>query len=235
MKMNKLALSALLVGGLIQASGCIITTDDDPTPTGGLLEVHWPTEACNAPTATVYTMNTATNQMFMDAYACAEGTTATTADPLLLELGTYEVWVEIQNADLTRAHARSLSQTITFIADGEAITVDTIPLATEQGHFEASWTIGDAAGNPLTCAQVGATGGRYIATLANSTEGDAFIYNCDAFYGLSDPLDAGLYTIVVELLDSNDLVIGDSSDAFEESIIGNYIVNLGIFDFIFTP
>jgi hypothetical protein len=145
------------------------------------------------------------------------------------------VWVEIQTADLTRTHARSLAETITFLSDGEAITVNTIPLATEQGFFEAAWTISDGAGTALSCADVGATSGRYITTLANTTVGDAFIYDCDAFYGLSDPLDAGLYTVVVELLNSSDLVIGDSSDSFEESIIGNYIVNLGIFDFIFTP
>ena len=124
---------------------------------------------------------------------------------------------------------------VSFTFDGETTTVATEPIANEQGHFETEWTIADGAGSPLTCAQAGATSGRFITTLANTTQGDAFLFDCEAGYGLSDPLDQGLYTVVVELLDSSDLVLNDNSDPFEETIIGNYIIHLGIFDFTITP
>lgn len=220
-----------MVGGLIQASGCIITTDDDPDPTGGVLDVTWTTTACAAPTATVVTMNTLTNEMTTDNYACSDGGTLATLNPIRLNLGSYQVWVEIQNDALTRSHARSLASDVNFTFDSETVTVATEPIANEQGHFETEWTIADTGGTALTCAQAGATSGRFITTLANTTVGDSFIYDCDTFYGLSDPLDQGLYTVVVELLDSSDLVLNDNSDPFEETIIGNYIIHLGIFDF----
>lgn len=227
-----------MIGGLlIQASACIITTDDDdPDPTtGGVLDVTWPVAACASSTATVYSLNTDTQVMVMDAYNCADGGTLQTVNPIRLNLGNYSVWVEIQNDAMTRRHAISNASSVSFVLDGDVATVNTEPLATEQGNFETEWTIADGAGAPLTCAAAGATSGRFITTLAGTTVGDSFIYNCDDFYGKSDPLDQGLYTVVVELLDSADLVLNENSDPFEETIIGNYTVHLGIFDFTVTP
>ncbi len=226
--MNKLALTAILVGGLLQTSGCIITTDDDPSE-GGLLEVSWPVEACNSTTATVYTMNTATQEMFMDAYPCSAGGTGSSS-PLLLPLGNWDVWVQIQNDAMTRAHATSNATNVDFFLDGDVALVSTNPVANEQGNFEFEWTLADGGGAALTCTAAGADGARFLTTLANTTQGDAHVYDCDTFYGKSAGIDAGLYTVVVELIDASDAVLGNF-DAFEETVIGNYTIHLGIFDF----
>ena len=236
--MNKLALTAIMVGGLIQASGCIITTDDDPDPTtGGVLDVTWPVAACNSTTATVYTLNTDTQEMFMDAYACSDGGTLFTTNPIRLELGNYSVWVEIQNADMTRSHAVSLSQTASFTADGQAITIDTVPDPLALGQFELSWTIVDqGSGATLSCGEAGAGGGiSALQTLAaDSTVSTESLYSCSETNAVSVPMPPGLYTVVVALLNDADEELGNFP-AFEETVIGDYIVNLGIFDFTITP
>jgi hypothetical protein len=229
-----------MIGGLlIQASACIITTDDDdPDPTtGGILDVSWPVAACNAPTATVFSLNTDTQVMVMDTYSCSDGGTQLTANPIRLNLGNYSVWVEIQNDTMTRRHAISNPTAVSFVVDGYITTFVTDPIANEQGTFEVEWTIADGAGAPLTCAAAGASGGRFFATLAGTTVGDAFIGDCEEFYHLSNPLDQGLYTVVVELVDDSNppLALNVNSEPFEETIIGNYTIHLGIFDFTVTP
>jgi hypothetical protein len=231
--MNKLALTAIMVGGLIQASACIISTDDDPT--GGVLDVTWPVAACSAPgvSATVYTLNQDTDEMFMDVYDCANGDTIIENRPIRLNLGNYSVWVEILSADGSRRHAISNATTVSFVLDGDTSLVTTDPVATEQGNFETEWTIGDGAGNALSCADVGATGGRILATSASTSIGDDFLFDCDAGYGKSGPLDPGEYDIQIDIIDSSTppLAINDAEPAFQETIIGNYTIHLGIIDF----
>ncbi len=226
-----------MVGGLLQASGCIITTDDDPVDSGGLLEVTWPVAICAttaSETATVYSMNTTTQELLMDAYPCAAGTTGGTSDPILLPLGNYDVWVQVQNDAMTRSHAISEASAADFTFDGESILVVTDPVASEMGYFEVEWTIIDSAEAPKTCADVppaGASGARIVTTLGNTTLGEANIFTCEGNKGTSVAMPAGLYTVVVELLNGADESV-NQIESFEETVIGNYTIHLGIFDFI---
>ncbi len=222
-----------MVGGLLlQASACIVSPDDN---SGGVLDVSWPVAACNSPTATVFSLNTDTQVIVMDSYNCSDGSTEFTANPIRLILGNYSVWVEIQDDSMTRRHAISNSSTVSFVNDGDTAVISTDPVENEQGNVEAEWTIADTGGTALTCVEAGVTSVRIVATLASNTAVffDA-LSDCDQFYGKSDPIDPGLYTIDIELLDSAGQAINNNNDPVQETIIGNYTIHLGIIDFELT-
>ena len=85
--MNKLALSALMIGGLFQATGCIITTDDGDEV--GFFDVSWsPDGACpDGAAAEIISMEKSSGQMFTDIYNCTDGGGVTAG----LALGDYDV------------------------------------------------------------------------------------------------------------------------------------------------
>lgn len=228
--MNKLAITALLVGGLFQATGCIITTEDDPE--AGFFDVGWTVDpGCPAGgAAQVVALNRATSEMFTNVFDCAAGAGVTAP----LSLGDYDVWVEIRSNDLATLFAQSLAVTATVDLDGEVTVVDIPSFLLDEGFFALTWNLTDAGGAPITCAQAGSGGMRIGATLADTTQAEFNIFDCDAGEGVTNPLAVGLYTFVVDVMDLNDASI-QSSDAEEETIeFGNQLVDLGNFEFMFS-
>ena len=87
---------------------------------------------------------------------------------------------------------QTLSQVIDFT--GGSQTVD-FSFVSDGGFIVFDWNLVRAATNaPLTCAQANATSVEIVDTLSGTTAAHSDIYNCDAHYGVTDPLAPGQYT-----------------------------------------
>lgn len=228
--MNKLALSALMIGGLFQATGCIITSDSNDN-SFGFFDVAWSTDgACPAGAAAyVISQNRTTNERVEDIFNCTDGSGVTAG----IVLGDYDVWVEITSTDGATLFAQSSAITSSLTRDGNIVTVDLPIFPMNEGFFGLSWTLSDAGGSPLTCAEVFAGGVDIVATSASTSEALVDVFNCEDGSDISAEYPIDTYTIVVDILDENDAALG-SSVAREESITyGNQLNDLGNFDFVF--
>lgn len=218
-----------MVGGLFQATGCIITTDDGDE--FGSFNVAWAsTGACPADAAAeVISQNQSTGEVFTDIYFCTDGIGSTASLPL----GTYDVWVEITSDDGSALFAQSNAVSATLALDGDFVAVDIPVFPMDEGYFGLTWSLLDGGGNALTCAEVGSAGVDIVATSASTSEAIVDVFNCEDGTGISAEYPIDTYTIVVDVLDSQDAALG-SSVAREESItFGNELVDLGNFDFTF--
>jgi len=228
--MNKLALSALLIGGLFQATGCIITSDDGDE--FGSFDVAWSTDgACpDGSAAEIISQDVATQERFTDIYNCVDGAGVTAGLPL----GNYDVWVEITTADGSALFAQSNATAASLTRDGDLIGINVPTFPMNDGFFGLTWSLLDGGGNALTCAEVFAGGVDIVATSASTSEALVDVFNCEDGVGVSAEFPIDTYTIVVDVLDENDAALG-SSVAREESItFGNELVDLGNFDFTFN-
>ena len=228
--MNKLALSALLVGGLFQATGCIITTDDGDE--FGSFNVTWQsTGACPADAAAeVISQNRATNEVFTDIYFCTDGVGSTASLPL----GDYDVWVEITSDDGSALFAQSNALSASLNFDGDFVGVDLPTFPMDEGYFGLTWSLLDGGGNALTCAEVFSGGVDIVATSASTSEAIVDVFNCEDGSAVSAEYPIDTYTIVVDVLDENDAALGSSVARDESITFGNELVDLGNFDFTFN-
>jgi hypothetical protein len=229
--MNKLAITALLVGGLFQATGCIITTDDGGDE-AAFFDVAWAVSpGCpDGGAAQVVALDVNTQQMFTNVYDCIDGAGVTNPVPL----GDYQVWVEIRSNDLATLFAQSLAVNASVTLDGETAVVDVPSFPLDDGFFAFTWNLTDGGGAPLSCTDAGSGGVRIGATLADTTSAEFNIYDCEAGEGVTNPLPVGLHTVVVDVMDTNDASI-QSSEAEEATIdFGNHLVDLGNFEFQFV-
>lgn len=225
--MNKLAISALLFGGLFQATGCIITTNDD----GSSFDVAWsvnggcPTNAA----AEIISMDTLSGEMFKDVYNCADGRGVTSPLPL----GDYDVWVEITDDQRSITRGQSLATAVSLDFDGDIVAVDVPPFDLFAGFFGFTWTLVDSAGNPETCANVFSGGVDVISTLADTNEALVDVFNCEDGSATTNGLLLGLYTVVVDILDEADEPLGTSVPREESLVTDQEVVDLGNFEFTF--
>lgn len=228
--MNKLVLTALMLGGLSQATGCIISSGgDDPA---AQLRVNWQLTSLGGdpcpPNGSVEVVSQrAGGAEFIDIYDCVAGEGVTASLPL----GTYTVWVNVITAD-NLLWAQSFATDVTLDLDGEIVPVN-FDILTDEGYLFATWNIiEDATGNPLTCAEAGAGGVSILSTLVDSGGmGYDDIFTCEDGEGMTSPLPIGEYTVVTSLLDDNDAVLGQSLARDAEIQYGNELVDLGNFEF----
>ena len=216
-----------MIGGLLQATGCIITSDDGDE--FGYFDVSWASpDACPAGAAAeVFTQNRVTGEVLTDIYNCVDGVGTTAA----LLLGDYDVWVDITTEDGSAVYAQSNSLPASLNFDGDVVIVDLPPFSMTSGYFALTWSIADGGGNALSCDDAFAGGVDIVTTAGSTSELLVDVFDCDAGTGISSEYAIDTYTIVVDLLDSNDAAI-DSSVAIEEAItFGNEVVDLGNFDF----
>lgn len=227
--MNKLALSALMIGGLFQATGCIITTDNGDEV--GSFDVAWSTDgACpDGAAAEIISLDVTTQERFTDIYNCSDGAGVTAGLPL----GLYDVWVEITSADGNSLFAQSNAVQGSLTRDGDLLPINVPAFPINDGYFGLTWSLLDGGGAALTCADVFSGGVDIVATSASTSEALVDVFNCEDGTGVSAKYPIDTYTIVVDVLDENDAALG-SSVAREESItFGNELVDLGNFDFTF--
>lgn len=232
--MNKLVFAALMLGGLSQATGCIITSDDDDP--AAQLSVNWQLTSTGGdpcpPNGSVEVVSQRSGGAeFIDIYDCVAGEGVTAPLPL----GTYTVWVNVITED-DLLWAQSFATDVTLDLEGEVVPLN-FDILTDEGYLFATWTLTEEVTNdPLTCAEVGANGVSILSTLVDSGGmGYDDIFACEDGEGTTSPLPIGDYTVVTTLLDDNDASLG-SSEARDVAITyGNELVDLGNFEFEFPP
>ncbi|MCP4443946.1 MAG: hypothetical protein GY811_01190 [Myxococcales bacterium] len=230
--MNKLALSALVIGGLFQATGCIITTDDGDEY--GSFDVSWSSDSeCPAgASAEVFSQDKITEQVFTDIHSCADGSGAAVDLPL----GDYDVWVDITSDDGDTLYAQSFAEEASIDVDGERVLV---ALDIGTGFFGLTWDLLDTQGFPLgttieaACDEVFAGGVDIVATMASTTYALVEVFDCGEGEGVSAPLYLGDYTLVVDVLDTDDAALGTSDPRDETLSVADAVVDLGNFEFKF--
>jgi hypothetical protein len=269
MAMKKLVLATLLCGSVAQLGGCIIVGDDDgddppppPPPDANDPQPDANTEPPPAQLVVSWTLlggepvdgvqgEVTCPPNGVDIFVTADPDPAVADDETIFQYdcvdgvtvveklfpGTYDVWLELLDADGTLVAQSDIQEGVVLAPD--ELTELTFDFSVDRGKFALTWTILEA-GAPSNCANVGADDVSLLLTIADTAEGDDFIFSCDAGQGVSDPLPLEEYVIVVTLLDSgldptdpaDDEVLGASEPRPNEILkLGNDFVDLGNFTF----
>ncbi len=232
--MKNLALAALVA--VAASTGCIISSSD---PTDAVVTARWSFKnfksgdprSCPVgyPVATIVSQvwdpfnNTLTGQQVVDRFRCNDlvGTTGRLD-------GIFLVWVQIENEAGTQVYAQS-EQTYIDTADGDAsINLDILD---DAGRFFLTWDIVREGSNKLlSCADVspGSKVGT-SATLATDTRvlfADDF--PCEHYYGTTEPVLAGSYTLTVQALLNNKIALGQGITLTNKTVSSpNGLTDLG--------
>ncbi len=207
--MKNLVFVALLLGGLSQATGCIISSGDDNTD--GSFQVSWELQSRLSATpgaitcgdADVVTIRTtsqpAAGGEIVDLFDCGVGVDETAPLPQT----DYTVWVNALDA-ADALVAESFSQDAS-IFDSNPVGVN-FSFPVNVGYFGLTWTLVNVTngGVPTTCADVGGDGLEILSTPVNGG-GTGFdeIFDCtdgSATTTLDMPLDD--YTVSITLNDA---------------------------------
>jgi hypothetical protein len=250
--MKKLVFAALVLGGLMQATGCVISSDDDDT---GVFHAQWTLIGRYAadpetPSDTVLTCddagvasiavhslpssgldcdpNFAGNEC-VDVFDCIDGNGHTA--PLFAD--TYTVWMEALDIN-DDPIAISFSSPETALGGGDDIEMD-MSWPVDAGNFSLTWTLIDAASNPQTCADVGSGGVEVTTTpVLNQATFVDNTFNCEDGEGMAVDNHLGENTVVVSILEEGtDASLGDSVPRNETLALGNDVIDLGNFEFCF--
>lgn len=238
--MKKLVYAALLLGGLSQATGCIITSSDDDGPGGGPgggggdtagLGVAWsldPGCPAGATTIRIAADDGSGALPFEDLTDCsAEGV----FDVTDLPLGTYDVWIEVIDDD-GALFAQSGIETVVLDVRGDIVEVPEFVVLTEEAFFQVEWALFDAATEVgLTCEEAAVDNVSLTASvIPQDINVDPFDseWNCEDQAGITHPMPLGDYTIVMFANRPDGAALG-ATDSFEGSlVVGNEVVDLGL-------
>jgi len=240
--MKKLVFATLLLGGLSQATGCIITSDD--TVDTGSFFVSWtlesglasPAGAITCAEAGVTTIRTVSEPtggaQIIDLFDCVNGQQETAPLPI----ADYLVWTEaLDSSDALVAQSFASEESI---FDTNPVGVD-FRYPVDIGWFGFTWTLTNATvtpEQPLTCAEFGGDGVMISAIPVNGTgtgpEIPPEIFNCtDGVATTTVTMPLQEYDIVVSLIDATNRELGRSDVRREVLTFGNQLVDLGNFDF----
>lgn len=224
--MKKLVKSALLLGVLSQAAGCIFVTDD-----GGetaTIDVAWTLEdgGCDGPvnTATINALLDGDSTPYKDIYDCADGGGVTSDLPL----GSYTVWVDLTDGSGGQLMAQSESYETDLVTDGQLGTADFLINVTN-GFFDVGWSFSGGA----TCATaVGEDGVSVLSTEVGNPSG-AFddIFDCEDGFGVTAPIPVGDYTVAVAVIDASGASLGSAPTEQKSIDHGN---EFEVFDVVIT-
>ena len=237
--MKKLVFAALMLGGIAQATGCIITSDDDDDDTAQF-EITWNLTAgdtdaaitcADASVASIGVISQLTGgQDWIDLYDCIDGYNATAPLPL----GDFTVWVEALDAG-DNMIAQSNSQVATLDVGGELVPL-TYTFPVDGGFMALTWALWDYdTGDPETCTGVGSGGVGVLSTVVGSTDAFDDLFDCEDGEGITGKLPIDQYTVVVDILDTADPPgsLGQSQPRTVDIEYGNHLHDLGNFDFDF--
>lgn len=130
----------------------------------------------------------------IDLFTCGDSTGIVDVEP-----GVYQTWVSLTSQGGGTVHATSTS------ADVDVRTVDktfTVTLLNDGGYFQFDWNL-TRNGNPVTCAQAGATGvGGVSTSTANPNMFTDDIFTCQDGTGITGALLQGSYTVSIDALNS---------------------------------
>jgi hypothetical protein len=270
MAMKKLVLATLLCGSVAQLGGCIIVGDDDgdnpppppppdameepqpdasPEPIPSAIVVSWTllggepvdgaqSEVTCPPDGVDIAITADPDPAVADdedifLYDCVDGETM----PEELPPGTYDLWIELLDAGGGLIAQSDIKEGVVLGVE-ELLELD-FEFSVDRGKFALTWTILES-GVESTCANVGADDVSLLLTIANTTEGDDFVFSCEAGEGVTDPMPLTEYVGIVTLLDSgldpddpaDDDVLGESEPRPNLTLdFGNDFEDLGNFTF----
>jgi hypothetical protein len=249
--MKNLVFTALMLGGLMQATGCIIESSDDDAV--GEIHAQWTLverlatdppadnviDCSSAGVATIAMHSLPVSDLdcdpdfggteCVDLFDCVDGNHHT--DPLFAD--TYTVWMEALDAN-NELIAISFSEEVT-VSGGDDREVNML-WPVDVGNYDLTWNLVDTSDQPLTCAEVGSDGVEIIATpVLNQETFTSNIFNCEDGAGLAIDNALGDNTIVVSILEEGtDASLGDSLPREETLAVGNEVVDIGNFEFVFN-
>lgn len=236
--MKNLVMSALVLGALTQAAGCIFVSDDTTDGTGSI-DATWNlndtytddgvTAGCDGATGVIINVRaagTTGEPDFTDFFegGCSDGGGGTATD---IPLGSWDVWVDIVETDRDSAlYMESEIGTVNLDSDGDTSSV-IFEIENVNGFFDVAWTLSGAA---TSCSQVpGEDGVGVLTTLVGTQEGlDERFPNCEDGSGVTYALPIGPYVVVVDLLNSARQSLGTSGPINSEIQIGNEFVLLDV-------
>lgn len=225
--MKKLVMTALMCAGLAHlATGCVITTDDDPA---GYITVSWSLVSgdantpvdCPAGASTIAVISEDSfGEQFTDLFDCFNGV-GSTAD--LFE-DRYFVWVELQDDTGDVLWAQSLGAEVDVVAGFES-TVG-FEFSIDRGAFDVAWDV-YAGPDQINCEDVGA-----VSFALDSTDSLQELYvdefACVDYAGTTAVMPLDDWISSPSILDAGDLAVA-TGDTIESSLLyGNQYEDLGV-------
>jgi hypothetical protein len=234
--MKKVVLASLLGVAVSQATGCIITTDDDD-PEPARINASWQfvniatnttSQACPVgfPTVELFSQlvdanGNAIGPLVSDLFTCADGAGRTAG----LEADRYKVWLEVQNDSGSQIYAQSLAQFTDLLNVDQSLSFD---IHNDGGFFSLSWTLQDAFTNaPMTCAAATASGVAITATFTGTASAVDTEFACSAGFGVSAPLLTGNYEVSVAAVRPGDVAGKINPPLNRDILTQNRITELG--------
>ena len=231
--MKKLVMSALMLGGLSQAAGCIFVTSDDTTSDTAAIDVGWSLAdgGCElAGTATINAQLVGDSTPYRDIYDCVDGSGITQDLPL----GTYDVWVDLTD-DSDFLVAQSESVQIVLDQAGDFPTAD-FAINMTNGYFDVGWTF---AGGTASCADyVGEDGVSVLSTeVGNASNAFDDVFDCEENDGVTQAgvtavIPVGVYTLSVAIIDGTGAALGSAPATQAEIDYGN---EFEVVDVVISP
>jgi hypothetical protein len=130
----------------------------------------------------------------IDKFLCSDK--SGTTDPLD---GIFLVWVQIETDNGGSIYAQSERNYIDT-ADGD--TTINLPMLDNAGFFFLTWDLANASNNaPMTCEQAGVGRAGSVETHATLVGTTALLtdkFTCNHYYGTTEPLPVGTYTVSVD-------------------------------------
>ena len=229
--MKNLVMTALLCAGIAPlATGCIITSDPDPDPVVGGMEVTWSLvsgdlnepAACpdGATTIALYSIDSL-NEEWTDLFDCAAGGGVTGDLPPDL----YYSWVELQDSTGAVLYAQSLGADVEVAAGFD--TPITFEFSIDRGAFDVAWEVYDGV-DLSSCENVGATAFSLDYT---DSIGEFFgpdLFACADYAGTTPVMRLDAWTVSPSIIDASELAlaVGASIDTALE--YGNHYLDLGV-------
>jgi hypothetical protein len=217
--MKNLVLGALILA--TSATGCVVNNTNNPPPVSypAVVTANWsidhfsPMGPRSCPigydTASIVSQpwdpinNVTFGTPIVDKFNCSDmhGVTDTLD-------GIYLVWVQIEDHNGANVYAKSGH--VVFDTAGGNLTIP-FHVWDDAGQFFLTWDIVRAgSGAALSCADVGA--GAKVGTSATLATDTTVLFadnfKCTDYYGTTDPLVAGTYTVTVQALLSNGQALG---------------------------
>jgi hypothetical protein len=230
--MNKLVMSALLIGA-VPATGCIFVSSD---PAQGSVDVTWVVYAeadsgdqdiahCGPVDSVEIVADNGFDAPFSDIYWCADGR----GTARNLPLGDYDVWLVFTRNNVDQFESVRAPANIT--TNNQVVRIDyDVPLPAQ--GFILSWELYDGL-DRVSCAQVPENDGvSVLSTLSGTTSGIDDIFDCVAgdapTIAATGRLQPGNYTIDVTMIDANDDVIGEAPELISDSITTGVYTDLTV-------
>jgi len=220
--MNKLVKSALVLGVLSQAAGCIFVTSDDET---AAIDVSWSLSGggCDSvvDTATINALLDGDSTPYKDIYNCSDGGGLTQDLPL----GHYTVWVDLTASSNNQLIAQSEAGDVNLSTDGQLATAN-FGINVTNGFFDVGWSF---SGGDSCATATGQDGVSVLSTEVGNPSG-AYddIFTCTDGFGTTAEIPVGDYTVSVAVIDGNGAALGDAPEETVTIDHGNEYVPIDV-------